>query len=356
MRVLVAGAGAVGSYLGASLAVAGAEVCLVARDAHGAAMAQRGLRVAGDPPGHLHLPVFASVSQAQRQGPYDLGLVAVKSYVTPELAAEWAGLGAPPALVSFQNGLGNEERLEAALPGHCVIRGSLTQAVQILEPGVVMAWPKGGVGLADCCPLARDLATMLRRGGLPVRLYRDGVALKWSKLLLNLIGAASSAVLGWPPPRLLRLRELFHLELAAWREAWLVLRATGRQPVNLPGYPVARLAPWVAHLPERLLHAIAPRFVGRERGDRLPGVVADLAQGQGHTEIEVLNGAVASEAARLGLAAPVNAALASLVAELAQGGRPREAYLDRPAAYLAELEARLTSAASGASWGTSSWP
>ncbi len=345
MRVLVAGAGAVGAYLGAALATAGAEVSLVAREAHGAAMARRGLTVLGKPSWHLRLPVFESVSQARQRGPYDVGLVAVKSYVTSELAAEWAEAGAPPVVVSFQNGVGNEECLESALPCRRVIRGSLTQAVQVVEPGVVRPWPKGGVGLTRSDEAARQLADMFRAAGMPVRLYADGRALKWSKLLLNLIGAASSAIVGWPPSRLLRSRELFRLELGAWREALAVMRAARHRPVNLPGYPVALAAPLAAYLPEAVLFAFLPRLVGRERGDRLPGVAVDLAQGHGHTEIEVLNGAVSAAAAQLGLRAPINAALASLVTGLARNAADREKLHGRPGELLAQVNELLRGSA-----------
>jgi 2-dehydropantoate 2-reductase len=342
MRVLVAGAGAVGSWLGAALAVAGADITLVAQDAHGAAMARAGLYALRTPPVHLHPPVYNTVTEAAAHGPYDIAIVAVKSFVTPALAAEWSGLGAPKRVVSFQNGIGNEAILQAALPDCSVIPASLTLAVHVPEPGTVMAWHKGGAGLGRSPqgPDVADLASALAAGGIATRLYDDGADMKWSKMLLNMIGAASSAALGWPPPRLLADRRIFDLELAAWREALAVMRRTGRRAVALPGYPVPALAALGRWLPAACLYRFVPRGVGRERGDRLPGVAVDLARGGEHTEIEVMHGAIAAIGEATDVPTPANSALAATVGDIAAGKLDRAQLLGQPSALLAAVGRR----------------
>ncbi len=90
-------------------------------------------------------------------------------------------------------------------------------------------------------------------------------------------------------------------------------------------------------LPAALLQPLlGPRLAGG-RGDRLPGPAMDLARGRARTECEWLGGAVADAAATAGLNAPINTALAGLVADLAAGRRPRDDFHDRPERLLAAV-------------------
>jgi len=343
MRVLVAGAGAVGSWLGGALLAGGAEVTLVARGEHGTAVADAGLTLRGARGArivHVHPARVEQVAEAVAFGTFDLALVAVKSYATEGLAAELAAAGIARAVASFQNGVGNEALLAAALPGIPIIPATLTTAVGLTQPGVVEGAAKGGVGLgraAGAEALIAELATRLAAGGLTVRVYPDAVAMKWSKLLLNLLGSATAAILDWPPARVFEDRRLFALERRAWIEALDVMRALGIRPVELPGYPVPRYARLVRHLPAALLYATARRPLAGGRGARLPGVAADLRAGRRQSEIEVLGGAVARAGVMVGVPTPVNRVLADLVVELAAGRRARADFAGRPEALLALL-------------------
>lgn len=363
MRVLVAGAGAVGSWLGGALAAGGANVTLVARGAHGEAMARAGLQL-GTSPGRVYrLPVAASVSDAVGGAPYDAVLVTVKSYDTEAIALELAASLRPSTVLSFQNGVGNERVLAEGLPESSVVPAALTTAVQISAPGVVSAWHKGGVAMANASlerqSVSEEPATYERRtdqsrtaimqlaaaladGGIEVSLYGDGQAVKWSKLLLNLIGAAGSALLAWPPPRVLAEWGLFRIEHRAWLEAVVAMRYLAHRPVSLPGYPVKVYTSIGRHIPGRLLFPFVHRVLGRERGDRLPGVAMDLAAGRSSTEIEVLNGAVAAASKEAGFPAPTNRALADLVRRVASGELERDRFVGHPSRLIQQISAPET--------------
>lgn len=366
MKVLVVGAGAVGGLLGAALSRGGAELTWLARGERGRRLAAEGLRVErGAEAWRVRAEVVESMEEAAVAGPFAAVLLAVRGMDVEALGAD-IGRALPPArLLVMLNGVGHEARLQALLPRHRVLAGSLTAACWEAAPGVVGAGLKGGVGLecgeaggvgadapdrtgetdgaegTDGAWVAggdgTDLVAAFTAGGLAARCYDDGAALKWSKLLLNLLGSATTAILGWPPARVFADRRLFELELAAWREALAVMAALGLRPLALPGYPVPVYAALVRRLPGPLrFRLLAPRLAGG-RGDRLPGPAADLARGRRRTECEWLGGAVARSAGELGLAAPVNAGLSALVADLAAGRRPREAFRDRPEALLDEI-------------------
>jgi 2-dehydropantoate 2-reductase len=104
MRFAVLGAGAIGGYVGAALARGGADVTLIARGAHGAAMARDGVRVLS-PRGDFTVrpPVtddLAAVADA------DVVFVALKAYSLPEIAPRLGKLLTPgAAAVWAQNGI-----------------------------------------------------------------------------------------------------------------------------------------------------------------------------------------------------------------------------------------------------------
>ncbi len=104
MRFAVLGAGAIGAYVGAALARGGADVTLIARGAHLAAMRENGVRVLS-PRGDFtaHPPVtddLGAMSEA------DVVFVGLKAYSLPELAPRLGALLAPGAAAIWaQNGI-----------------------------------------------------------------------------------------------------------------------------------------------------------------------------------------------------------------------------------------------------------
>jgi len=360
VRVLLAGAGAVGSWLGAVLARGGVDVALVARGAHLEAIRRDGLGVAGlggAPIDRLAIPAFGSVAEAARTGPFDAVIVAVRSFDTEALGRELADCPRLGPAVSFQNGVGNEAVLTATLAGRRVpdagerpladasgaLAGTLTMPVWIEAPGVVATGPKGGAGIAAARPgqvAVRDgLVAGFVAGGLRACAYDDGPAMKWSKLALNLLGAATSALLGRPPSSLLTDRRWFGVERAVLREALAVMRALDLHPVALPGYPVPMIAALARALPERALYAVLARRFAAGRSDRLPGLAADVAAGRAVTEIDALHGAVAATGAVLGVHTPVCQRVRDLVAVVVEGRVPLDAFAGNPARLLEALTA-----------------
>lgn len=358
MRVLVAGAGAVGSWFGAALADGGARVTLVARGPHVAAVTADGLhRVSEDSIETFDVAAFDSIAGAASNGPFDVTIVAVKSYHTAGVAAELVSAGVHGPVISVQNGVGNEAILDAVSAGRDlptgvararvptgsatpIIAATLTTAVDLIQPGVVERLGGGtsGVGLArggdpavrDLPAAADALAAALADGGLIVRRYSDPDSMKWSKLLLNMLGSASCAILQRTPDEVLARRDVFSIELRAWREALSVMRALGVHAVALPGYPVDRFAAAAGALPGPILAALFSRRLARARGSRLPGTAADMVAGRIESEVHAMHGVIADAGKALGIETPVCAALRDLVDGIARGRLPAERFIGRP--------------------------
>ena len=156
MKIVIAGAGAIGGYIGARLAKSGADVVLFARGPHLEAMQKRGLRVIS-PDGDFEVPVNATGDLASI-GQADVIFLGVKAHALTALAPQLRPLFGPDtAVVSTQNGIpwwyfqgiGGELdglRLERVDPGGVIaaaieprrVVGSLAYfATDIVEPGVI---------------------------------------------------------------------------------------------------------------------------------------------------------------------------------------------------------------------------
>jgi 2-dehydropantoate 2-reductase len=136
MKIAVYGAGGVGGYFGGRLAQAGADVYLVARGEHLAALRERGLRVESVR-GDFDLELPATDDPADI-GPCDHVLFCVKSFDTESAARRLDPLlGDETAVVSLQNGIDNEQRLADLVGLEHVVGGVAYIFSTIGEPGVI---------------------------------------------------------------------------------------------------------------------------------------------------------------------------------------------------------------------------
>jgi 2-dehydropantoate 2-reductase len=350
MKILVLGAGAIGCFVGGCLAATGQEVTLVGRPGPMQKIASHGLTLLR--PDQPAQTVFPQTATAVGEGAgYDFILLTVK---TPDTATAIKSLLALKLdqtwLVSLQNGLGGEEQLAATFGPERVIAGTVTIPIRFLEPGLIeVSKAKGGIGLASFClppstqalTPVNTLATALHQAGLTAVMYQDYRAMKWSKLLLNMINNASCAILDQPPVQIIAQPELFNLEIRALQEAVAVMKAQGLSPVKLPGYPVDWLARLVTArwLPLGVMRAILRPFMLSGRGTKMPSLQLDLASGRPTSEIEALNGAVVRAGQKVGVPTPINQILTEILSQLVSGQLDRGSFKRQPAKLLQAVAA-----------------
>jgi 2-dehydropantoate 2-reductase len=230
MRVAVLGAGAVGSYLGARLAAGGANVHLIARGAHLAALRDRGLTLI-TPDGTTTSAVQATDDPAEI-GPVDYVLFMVKSYDTDAAARRLGPLIGPgTAVLSLQNGVDNEDRIAAAIGEDHVLGGSAYILSAIESPGVVRSGPARIVlgELRPGPPGARVNAFVeaAQAGGITATAVADARLAKWEKYVLLVAFAAVSAGTQLPLGEIRRSTAAVAMLRAVMTEAWSVGRALG---------------------------------------------------------------------------------------------------------------------------------
>ena len=337
LNTLIIGAGAIGSLIGARLALSNHLVTFAARPSFVDAVRSRGLLYTDESGSHTvrNLRAVAGVEQAfaRAETAFDLAILTVKSYDTAaaldELRATLEQTGAPaPAILSVQNGVGNEEAIAAAIPNVTVIAGSITTPVTVEGPGAIrVEKPRYGLGLgmwrgaaaAGVFPAVQEL---LSGAGFAVKAYASAEGMKWTKLLMNMLGNATCAILDEPPQAVFADSRMVDLEIAAWREALAVMRAAGIPAINLDGYPFGLLTGLLRFAPVFAIRPVLRSQIGGARGGKMPSLHIDLAAGKRQNEVLWLNGAVVRRGAIEGIATPVNRTLTDTLLDLA--ARPEQ--------------------------------
>ena len=320
-RILVIGVGAVGSLLTAKLAASGHHVAVVGRPEQvsvlesGGILLREGALSMHSRPDAYHDSVQGAFSQGRS---YDLVILATKAFSAPPVLEELANRA--PATVrrvmTIQNGVGVEEVAAAKLGADRTVAATLTTPVSLRSVGQVVVERSGrGMGVASVSARESvdEWVDLFCGAGLSTHAYADYRALKWSKLMLNIVANANCAVLDLSPAELYRQSAAFRLERAMLREGMAVVRSLNVSLVDLPGSPARLLAWGVRVLPEGWLRLALSSQVARGRGDKLPSLYQDLSSGRERSEVDYLNGAVARFGNESGVAAPVNQRLTDVL-------------------------------------------
>jgi 2-dehydropantoate 2-reductase len=339
MRILICGAGAIGCFLGGHLALSGQDVTLLARAPLADAVEKKGLTLrlrAGTQTIHK-IKVITELIQAS--GNFDLIAFTMKAYDTVAtihaLEAQSNLLHTP--IVSFQNGIGNEESLRSALGTDLVIAGTITTPVTIMSAGEIVEEKERGIAIALDSAKADVVLQAFKKTSLRIDTTVSSHSLKWSKLLLNMLGNASSAILDMLPYEVYAHSSLFAVERAAFMEALSILQMKKIPVINLPGMPAWLLATAMPAMPPMILRPILQQRVGADRGNKPPSLLMALRNHQRRTEVAWLNGAVTQAAQEMNYLAPVNHTLALIVSDIAAGRVPWLMFQGKPEILIASI-------------------
>jgi len=298
------GAGAIGCYFGGMLARAGRDVTLVGRRGHAEAINAQGLHFKSIDFEEV-IRVRASVDPAAVRNA-QLLLFCVKSSDTDTAAASIAPHLAPDTvLLSLQNGVDNVERIRARLKNEA-LPGVVYTGVEMSGPGRLTHTGGGKVVLGEfgrASKQPKNIAALVNHAGIVASISENIEAELWSKLVLNCAYNALSAIGRIYYGSMVAIPEIRRLMSDTVEEVVELARHKG---IHLPGDMLAA----TFHLAE-----VMPRTTS--------STAQDIARGR-RTEIEHLNGYVAREGERLGIATPVNRALNALIKLMEQASTIRE--------------------------------
>ena len=308
MRYVILGAGAVGCAIGGRLFEQGHDVVLVARGAHQAALAKRGLELR-DPDRTLTLPIATVPSPAEAGfGEGDIAVLATKTQHSESLLTQLAAC-APPGtpVVCAQNGVENERlalRRFSNVQAMCVILPATH-----LEPGVVEIPVSPLTGLLDVgrYPVGVDdvseqVAADLNESTFDSVADAKVMARKYLKLLSNL-GNSIEAACGTSS------------EDAAARELWRLAREEASRCFAVAGIEVADAAEDAER--REALGSLRP-VGGRERSRGSSW--QSLARRTGDIEADWLNGEIVLLGRLHKIATPVNELLRTTANRMAADG------------------------------------
>lgn len=348
LRLLSFGAGAIGTYIGGSLALAGHTVVFVEQPAVADELRRKGLRLnlgidarrrqSEFSLGRPAVEFAASLDEALAQGSFDVALFALKSYDTEAALAGMKPFAERlPPILCLQNGVDNEPAIAAALGADKVIYGTVTSAIGRRGVGDIVLEKLRGMGVAAGHPLSARLAQALDGAYLNARLFPKAADMKWSKMLTNLLANPASAILDMTAAEVFADPRLYALEIAQLKECLAVMRAQGIGVVDLPGTPVRALA-LATGLPLWLSKPFLSRAAGAGRGAKMPSFHIDLHAGRGKSEVNYLHGAVARAGEKFGVPTPVNKALTETLLNLTEGKIPLDSFTHQPAKLLSLVE------------------
>jgi 2-dehydropantoate 2-reductase len=291
----VAGAGAVGCHYASKLSQAGIPVALLARGAHLAALQAHGLT--HESMGTTTVVSMPAGGDASILSDCDIVLIGAKNTVLPAILAQIAPhLAAGALVVTLENGVRAPAVAQQALPGHPIAAGSAFIGVRIEHPGHIIHSAAGHIRFApwtnDAAEPLEKLAAAFNAAGVDAAVEPDARTMLWTKMLWNCGFNAITALTRRYARDIAADPDTAHWVEAAMRETEAVAKAEG-----------ANLA----------ADAVQKYLVGsRGMGEVKTSMWQDIEHGH-PTEIADMNGHVAELAEHHGLAAPVNAMLASLI-------------------------------------------
>jgi 2-dehydropantoate 2-reductase len=348
LKILSFGAGAIGTYIGGSLALAGHQVVFVEQPQVADELRERGLRLeltidkrrktnqafTLDPRSFV---MVSSLEDALNFGPFDVALFALKSFdAASALESMQPFADKLPPMLCLSNGVDNEPAIASALGADKVIYGTVTSAIGRRGAGDIVLEKLRGVGVAAGHPLSERLVAALNGAYLNGRLFKDAASMKWSKMLTNLLANPTSAILDMTAAEVFANPKLYKLEIDMLRECLAVMKAQNIEVVDLPGTPVKALA-FATRLPLWLSKPLLSRAAGSGRGGKMPSFHIDLHSGRGKSEVEYLHGAIVRAGEKMKVPTPVNKVLTETLLKLTNKEIPLEDFARQPEKLLALL-------------------
>ncbi len=295
-RVCIVGCGAIGSLYAAHLARVAEVWAFVRRPEHAEALNREGLRVSGK----RDFSSWLKATSDPRELPeFDLGIVCTKSTQTRESIVSVGKLFNRGAVLSAQNGLGNEEIIAEHTQGYVLrgttfMSGSRRSDTHVIMELDTATWLGPFEPTSTPFSLVQEVASLLIESGLKAEALEDARPAQWSKLIFNASVNSVAALTELPHCPLFAQREraecLGHLLYDLVDEGKRVATAAGVQLHEDP-WEMNKIGAQTNH-PPSMLYDIQHRYL---------------------TEVDFLGGAVAREAARLGVPAPLHTALYQLI-------------------------------------------
>jgi 2-dehydropantoate 2-reductase len=314
MRIGVIGAGAVGGAIAALMANDGHEVEVTARGEHLEAILAGGIRLTG---GFGEVTAEVAAGEKLTRGP-EIAIVATKAQDSRAAILSNATLLRGIPVLVVQNGLESIAGTRPILPKSDVLGALAMYASSLVEPGHIAITTPGVTYVGGGADVPARYVVSVLAEAMPTELAQNFPGAQWTKLVVNQINALP-AITGLSVQDVTANPGLRRILTRSMRESVRVGIASGIRFESLQGLSDGRLRLF-ARTPLALAESL-PKLMARRMGATPnPGSTLQSIRRGRLTEVDYLNGAVVTAAAKVGLAAPVNAAIVELVHEIEETG------------------------------------
>ena len=301
MKIVMLGAGALGSTIGGTLAIGGNDVHFVDMwQEHVDLINKDGLHMTNEKE-DWYVRVDARTT-ADTIGEADLVIVLVKSFATKQAVEQLKQtnvIGKNTLVMSLQNGLGNEETIASVIGSENVISGKTYVGGRLIQAGYISAgvqgkWTYIGELNGEITDRIQTVCNVFNDAGLLCEVSDNIKGLIWDKLLINVAAGALCGITRLPYGPLYEEDYIKDVAVAAIQEGIQVAKAAGVVLKSEdPQYP------WVA------------------ASEGLPGTfktsILQSLELKRPTEIDFINGSLVEWGKKYGIATPVNQTLVACV-------------------------------------------
>jgi len=304
MKIGIVGAGAMGGLFGGMLTRAGQDVWLIDNHNERAEKINReGLIIEpskalqpGEP--KQEIIKIKATTEPREVGPCDLVILLVKAYDTEEATRNSLPLtGSKTVWLTLQNGLGNIERMGKIVGKGRVVGGVTYQGATVLEEGRIRhaGCGKTMIGEIDgkVSGRVKHISDIFNQAGIDTEISDNIEGVLWGKLLIN-------AVIN-PLTAITRVRNGQLLESPFLKETMkLIVEEAMRVPLKKG-----------IRLPYQKVFEKVEESCQTSR-DNISSMLQDILRKK-RTEVDFINGAIVSEAEKIGISTPLNRALWNIV-------------------------------------------
>ena len=318
LKVVIAGSGSIGCYVGGMLASGGANVHFFARQRIAEDITQNGLTLS-DWTGRtekLTTQQFGVSIEKTVLKDADLILVCVKSKDTALMAQTIKESGNTQATIfSLQNGVGNTQEIRQELPSHTVLTVMVPYNVVYQQGGIFHCGTEGSL-YCQAHQKAKPLEVLAKQAQLGFELKDDMASILWGKLLLNLNNPIN-ALSGIPLKQQLETAGFRKILKQSMQEGLQVLKAANIAPGQVAAIPMF-LVPIFLSLPNWIFKRVAHKMLAMDPLAR-SSMWEDL-QSKRPVEVDYINGEIVKLGKQFNIMTPMNTRLINMVKEAQKSG------------------------------------
>lgn len=300
MKILVVGAGAMGSLFSGRLKAQDDEVLLYNRNnPHVEKINHSGLTIVERDDRETIVPLKV-VQEIPKAADFDIVLVLVKAHATRTVLEKMKDLLSPQTLViTMQNGLGNLEVIAELFPDNPAVAGTMGCGASVESDGRILhrGWGKNYIGRSenpDAQKKLLEFAELLNRSGLETELAEDVQTVIWNKLFVNVAYNSLTALSRLRNGDILNTDEGQGLLRNIVSEAVQVAKAEGTS------------------VDEEQVITKCIRMGQEEIGANKSSMLMDVLHKR-KTEIDAINGAVAKLGKKHGIGTPYNELITGII-------------------------------------------